>query len=1463
MKTFFTFPLRVCLMFVGLLCSTYVKAASYDAVVDKNGTGDYTTIQAALDAAPASATSPYRIYIKSGVYYENLTIAKPFIQFIGESAAKTIITYNNYNGKAIPGGGGTTYGTANSASVIITADDFSAANITFENSTGDAPQALAINVSGDRASFKNCRFLGGQDTFLGYNSKYPQSLYKCYIEGVVDFIFGNSKTVFDECTIYARDRSDNNGSYITASNTRETRGFVFRNCEIIANRGTTKYVLGRPWQNDANTASADKSTAATVFINTKMSSVVKPEGWSVWDAGTDVSKIIYAEYNSMDMSGDPLDVSSRVSWSKQLNSTEAAEYLDNSVMFKDRNNNIWDPYSVFPDGQDVPVNRLAISNFKYVKSGTELTFTWNLNWPESNVTYKLYRITDGGAPVLVNEQTIADNNVNVSYTPATGKETVPPSMSTYEYYVEASSANGTVRSESVMISAIPVINLTGTLQAFKQGSDAPSQSQPITISGEYLQENVTITPPANFEVSADNGTTWYNSANPLILNISGGLLTSKTVLVRLNASAAGTSTGNLTIVSGTGSHNKSIAVSGETYDHPLVNSQSIASLSLAQNAGATYLKEGLESANLDLNTYILSDKTSGTNIPYSTDYGIQFGPTAAGGGWNDNAIKNMTDKSRYIEITLKTASTHEARADSLLFNLAVFQTTGNFALEYSTDDFATSTLLQNTLLNGSPVAGTTYGSFTNGAFALANQNTGAKRYAFALNGATGVRVAAGEQLKVRMYFRTGSSSDGRYITLKDIDFKGSVGLAAAEGDYKTVSSGSWLDVSIWAQMVGGVWTAAATPPHYGTGHTSFIESGHIVTAPNSTDLNTAYNSSYGYVNSTVVREGGKLIVESGKTMNVHHDQLYQIDGELENNGTINNDGKYDLIINGTVTNNGTLKVDQTGSNVYIKGKLINKASVNYNYVTVKDGGVYEHAANSNTMPATITFEDGSTFLISGITTSQTGILKNTISYYNVTWDNPGQTKYYAFQGNLVENIRGKFTVNNTGSQYLALLNANGTVGLGSYEQNGGRVLVRENSTVNAVINVAGDFMVNGGTLESNSAVSVEINLKGADSKYQYNDATNLLTGLKIDVTGNYTLQSPLTVNNLNIADGKITLGDNTLTASTVARTGTGYIVTNGAGTLTVKSVGPTDVLFPVGTASGYNPLILSNTGTISDFAVKVKTGLDHTLPSNNSKSVNLQWDVTPATAGGKVDITFQWNTADQNSGFDIASPVVAANYHNGSYVGYTATVSGSNPYMAKITGIDIFSPFVVANELALPLKMLSFTAKLTQQLTPSVVLNWQTADEVNTSNFEVERAGADLVFVKIGSQSAFNTSGTNNYSFTDVMPMDGTSYYRIKQVDLDGKYSYSGIRAVENAGTLKLALYPNPVSEKLSIQCGKVSGNTQIRIISIDGKVVFTSGTINALSAPYTVDVSGLKAGFYSVLFTSGNNKLSGAFIKQ
>jgi pectin methylesterase-like acyl-CoA thioesterase len=146
--------------------TAFLQASAYDKVVAKDGTGDYLTVQAAIDAAPTGRTSNYTIFIKNGKYKEVVTVPsnKPFIQLIGESVTNVIITYDNYSGKAIPGGG--TYGTSNSATFFVNGNDCSAINITFENTTGDAPQALAININADRVAFKNCRFLGGQDTVL-------------------------------------------------------------------------------------------------------------------------------------------------------------------------------------------------------------------------------------------------------------------------------------------------------------------------------------------------------------------------------------------------------------------------------------------------------------------------------------------------------------------------------------------------------------------------------------------------------------------------------------------------------------------------------------------------------------------------------------------------------------------------------------------------------------------------------------------------------------------------------------------------------------------------------------------------------------------------------------------------------------------------------------------------------------------------------------------------------------------------------------------------------------------------------------------------------------------------------------------------------------------------------------------------------------------------------------------------
>ncbi|MEI2707512.1 MAG: pectinesterase family protein [Chitinophagaceae bacterium] len=183
--------MKKCLLTLFAFLSFAVLAnAQYDLTVAQDGTGNHTTVQAAVNAAPTGRTTPYKILIKKGKYREKITIPsnKPFIYLIGEDVGTVTLSWDDYNGKPMPGGG--TYGTSNSATVTISAPDCAALNITFENTTGDAPQALAINVNATRCAFKNCRFLGGQDTVLTNGNGNLQYFKNCYIDGVVDFIFG-------------------------------------------------------------------------------------------------------------------------------------------------------------------------------------------------------------------------------------------------------------------------------------------------------------------------------------------------------------------------------------------------------------------------------------------------------------------------------------------------------------------------------------------------------------------------------------------------------------------------------------------------------------------------------------------------------------------------------------------------------------------------------------------------------------------------------------------------------------------------------------------------------------------------------------------------------------------------------------------------------------------------------------------------------------------------------------------------------------------------------------------------------------------------------------------------------------------------------------------------------------------------------------------------------------------------
>lgn len=758
----------------GITASVPAAPAGVAVTVAKDGSGNYTTVQAAVDAAPTGRTTPYIIYIRNGVYKEKITIPsnKPFLQFVGESVANVILTHDDYSGKPMPGGG--TYGTSNSASVTVNANDFTAIDITFENTTGDAPQALAINVNADRAAFKNCRFLGGQDTILTNGSGKRQNYRNCYIDGVVDFIFGDAKAVFDSCIVNARSRLDGlNGSYITAANTKTDQqyGYVFRDCMLPSNTGVTKYVLGRPWQNSCG--SSPVSYPKVVFLNARMGYTIKPEGWAVWDACTNTSSIYYAEYKSKKLDGTLANVSNRVPWSFQLSDAEAAAYT-NATLFSD-----WDPCSAYPDFCTNHTTDIAVSNFRGAKGTSTSTLTWNLSWPISDVTFELFRSSDNSSFVKIHQQISAnDTTINFSYA-----EEVPPPGTTYYYFIIASKWGKDAHvSKTIEISSTPTILTTGSLSNFLQGLGLPSATQAYQVSGVNLSGNITITPPPGFEVSA-NGTTWYANANPLVLVKSGTTVASTTISVRLNASAVGSYSGNIVHTS-SGAATVNIAASGEVQSGslPVSNTLHYWPLTVDGQDDANARHEGVAASQPSFGKLVLSDGTTVASIPpYGTTHGQAFSPVTGDGLWttaNGGPGGNL-NRAFYEQFTVTSLSGYSVRVDSVVLNASFYNTSSNtkLAIVFSKSRFTTND--STDVSGGKGPDGNPLLSSANGAFVtpvlLGNETGGNTRnYRFALAGITGVTIQNGETLTLRLYFSCGSTSTGRYAKLKDVYIKGFV-----------------------------------------------------------------------------------------------------------------------------------------------------------------------------------------------------------------------------------------------------------------------------------------------------------------------------------------------------------------------------------------------------------------------------------------------------------------------------------------------------------------------------------------------------------------------------------------------------------------------------------------------------------------------------------------------------------------
>jgi pectinesterase len=293
--------------------------------VSQDGKRDFKTVQEAINAVEDKLDAKTKIIIKKGTYREKITIpaTKGTISFEGESLTETIIVNDDFASKKNTEG--KEMGTTGSSTIFIFSDNFSAKNITFQNDAGKMGQAVAVLITGDKAVFENCRFLGFQDTlYLKGEQDVPTSkreirhyFKNCYIEGTTDFIFGAATAVFENCAIFAKESA----TYLTAASTPENKkfGFVFINCNIKGEAKSGSVYLGRPW----------RQFAKTVFINCAIDSIIKKEGWHNWKKPDAEKTAFYAEYNSR---GVGANVGKRVAWSHQLSKKESKEYSVKNIL---------------------------------------------------------------------------------------------------------------------------------------------------------------------------------------------------------------------------------------------------------------------------------------------------------------------------------------------------------------------------------------------------------------------------------------------------------------------------------------------------------------------------------------------------------------------------------------------------------------------------------------------------------------------------------------------------------------------------------------------------------------------------------------------------------------------------------------------------------------------------------------------------------------------------------------------------------------------------------------------------------------------------------------------------------------------------------------------------------------------------------------------------------------------------
>lgn len=366
--------------------------------VNQNGSGDYASIQSAIDAVP----SGYRgiIYIAPGIYDENVYAgrkgeAQKFISLIGSDPSTTILTSSVSRGSSSPSN------TFNDCAALnVYTPCFYAEGLTIRNTSGNVGQAEALYTGADAHILNNCVLSGFQDTYKS-NAGTRGYFKNCTIEGATDFIYDGGLEWFDDCEI----RSLAGGRYITAPAEASLpmskvmypelsnpdgfhAGLFFNNCRLTAADGvaSASYYLGRGW----------KDNCGSMFINCTLGSHIRPEGWYKWNANA----TSFYEYHSITPSGAAVNTASRASFSRQASDAEVEAYMNPEFLFSAMSKTAFD-YAATLRGAASPYNFTVTSS----------SISWEGD--DSTVGYIIYK--NGKFDSLTDRALITSRDPNATY----------------------------------------------------------------------------------------------------------------------------------------------------------------------------------------------------------------------------------------------------------------------------------------------------------------------------------------------------------------------------------------------------------------------------------------------------------------------------------------------------------------------------------------------------------------------------------------------------------------------------------------------------------------------------------------------------------------------------------------------------------------------------------------------------------------------------------------------------------------------------------------------------------------------------------------------------------------------------------------------------------------------------------------------------------------------------------------